>query len=51
MKKFKVNYSGFAYVEAEDENEAEDRYIDDESIFDEMQIDSICEVDEFRVRV
>lgn len=48
MKKYKVKYSGFAYVEAESLEEAEELYEDD-AIYDERKIDDIEEVDCFRV--
>lgn len=48
MSKYKVYYSGFAYVEADSEEEAIDNYEDD-FIYDEKQVDEVEEVDEFEV--
>lgn len=48
MKKYKVKYSGYAYVKAESLEEAEELYEDD-AIYDERIIDEIEEVDCFRV--
>lgn len=50
MAKYKVNYSGFAYVEADTPEEAEDIY-EHFSVYEETQIDSVEEVDEFIVEL
>lgn len=50
MAKYKVYYSGFAYVEADSAEEAEEDY-DYSSIYDERQIDEVEEVDEFIVNI
>lgn len=49
MKKYKVNYSGFVYVEASSESEAKTKYEDGDSRYEESWIDSIEEVSEFMV--
>ena len=46
MAKYKVCYSGFAYVEADTPEEAEDNY-DCDAVYEERQTDSIEEVDDF----
>lgn len=48
--KYKVNFSGFAYVEADSEEEAEEKVLyEDDAIYSETQADNIEEVDEFEV--
>ena len=48
--KYKVSYSGWAYVEAESEEEAEEKAMyDDDVIYEEKKCESIEEVDEFAV--
>ena len=51
MAKYKICFSGFAYVEAEDRDEAIELFDDDLDIFREQSIDSVTEVDEFVVEV
>lgn len=51
MARFKVCYSGYAYVEASSENEAKQKFLDDQVTYDEMSIDFAYEVDEFGVEV
>lgn len=51
MAKYKIYYSGFAYVEADSEDEAEDKYSWDDTILDEKSIDSIVKVDEFVMEI
>ena len=48
MAKYKVCYSGMAYVEADSEDEALDNYESD-FIYDERIPDSVEKVDEFVV--
>ena len=48
MAKYKVYYSGFAYVEADNEEEATEIYKDD-FIYVENYVDVVEEVDEFLV--
>lgn len=48
--RYKVYCSGFAYVEADSEEEAKDIVLDDDGvIYSEYRIDSVEEVDEFIV--
>lgn len=48
--KYKVNFSGFAYVEADSKEEAREKVLDeDDTIYFETQVDNIEEVDEFEV--
>lgn len=49
--KYKVNFSGFAYVEAESEQEAKELFQNDEVEYMETEIDSTEEVDEFIIRL
>ena len=51
MARFKVCYSGYAYVEASSEHEAKQKFLDDQVTYDEMSIDFAYEVDEFGVEV
>ena len=52
MAKYKVYYSGFAYVEADSADEAEEVYYDGYDVdYEEKQIDSVEEVDEFLVHI
>ncbi len=51
MAKYKVGFSGFAYVEADDENEAMDIYQSGETIYEENEIGEVIEVDEFTVEM
>lgn len=43
--KYRINFSGFAYVEANDAKEAEDFFLCEESEYEEFQIDSVKLVD------
>lgn len=48
--KYKVSYTGFAYVEADSEEEAREKVLyEDDVIYSETQVDNIEEVDEFEV--
>lgn len=49
MPKYKVCFSGFAYVEADSEEEAEDTFYSDNCEFEEYEVDFVEEVDEFGV--
>ena len=48
--KYKVNFSGFAYVEADSEDEAIDLYID-LPVYSEQTVTSVEEVDDFVVEI
>ena len=49
MAKFKVMFSGFSYVEAEDEDEAKEKYNDEDDIYSEREITEVVEVAAFEV--
>lgn len=51
MAKYKVYFSGFAYVEADNIEEAEDIYHYGDVDYEEHQVDGVEEVDEFAVYV
>ena len=51
MAKYKISFSGFAYVEANSEEDAIEMFDDDLDIFREQRIDAVTEVDEFTVEV
>lgn len=48
--KYKVSYTGFAYVEADSEEEAREKVLyEEEAIYSETEVDDIEKVDEFEV--
>lgn len=49
MKKFKVSFKGFAYVEAEDAEEAKEKFEDGDYAFCEYGCEATEEVQEFSV--
>ena len=49
--KYKVNFSGFAYVEADNLQEAEELFLNDEVVYAETEIASAEEVDDFSIRL
>lgn len=50
--KYKVFYTGFAYVEADSKEEAREKVLyEDDAIYSETQVDNIEEVDEFEVNL
>ena len=51
MAKYKISFAGFAYVEADDPAEAEEKLEYEDYIFLEHEITEITEVDEFLVEV
>lgn len=51
MAKYKVYYSGFAYVEANNPEEAKDNCFDGFTVYEEEQIDNVEEVDDFFVEL
>lgn len=51
MAKYKVSFSGFMYVEADNPEDAKDKFFDGEEVYSENQIDSVVEVDEFVVEL
>lgn len=46
-KKYKVHYSGFAYVDADSIEKAEDNFFDGLIAYAEHGVDGVEEVDEF----
>ena len=51
MPKYKVLFSGFAYIEAENANEAENLFYNDELDYMEDSIEAVEETDDFVVSV
>ena len=51
MAKYKVSFSGFAYVEADNEDEAREALEDGLEIYSEFSLDSVEKVDEFTIRL
>lgn len=49
--KYKVSFSGFAYVEADNEKEAEEVFFDGCSSYEEYEVTEVEDVDEFVVEV
>lgn len=50
--KYKVFYTGFAYVEADSEEEAREKVLyEDEAIYSETQANNIEEIEEFEVKL
>lgn len=47
MIKYRICFSGFAFVEALSEEEAEEKFFDGDTVVDETVVDSIEEVEEF----
>ena len=48
--KYKVSYTGFAYVEADSKEEAEEKVLyEDDAIYSETQVGDIEEIEEFEV--
>lgn len=51
MKKYKVEYKGFIYVEAEDSEEAIEKAIDGDIVYDDINYYIACEVDDFVITI
>ena len=49
MKKYKIRYNGLMYVEADNEDEAMELAQEGITIYEELEYDSIEEMDEFDV--
>ena len=47
--KYRVDFSGFAYVEADSPAEALDKYENDDTLYEESKVYDPVEVDEFTV--
>lgn len=50
MAKYKVYYSGYAYVEADSAEEAADSY-EYNSVYEDFWVEAVEEVDEFGVEI
>ena len=50
-RRFKVAFSGFAYVTASDEEEAKEAFDDGDHVYLEYTTDSVEEVDEFTITI
>lgn len=51
MMKYKVSFSGFAYVEADTPEEAEELYHDGFSDYEEWEVTEVEEIDEFLIEM
>lgn len=49
--KYKINFDGFAYVEANSAEEADDKFVMDDCVYSELCVESIEEVDDFVVGI
>lgn len=50
MAKYKIYYSGFAFVEADSEEEAKEVYWDEyDIVYEDRHLDEIEEIDEFAI--
>ena len=49
MARYKVSYSGFAYVKADNEDEARELFEDEDFVYSEEEITEVEEVDDFWV--
>lgn len=49
--KYKVEYTGFCYIEADSESEAEDLFFEDDFLYDDCTITNVEQVSEFAVSV
>ena len=47
--KYRVDFSGFAYVEADSQSEALDKYENSDTVYEESEASHPVEVDEFTV--
>lgn len=47
--KYKVEYAGFCYVEADSESEAEDLFFEDDFLYDDCAITNVEQTSEFVV--
>lgn len=51
MKKYKVEFSGYAYIEAESKQDAEKNFDPAEAVLLEYGVDAVQEVNEFILKV
>lgn len=49
--RFKVNFTGFAYVEAESEDEAIDKFNSGDDVYKEYEADSVEEVSDYLIHI
>lgn len=49
--KYKVKYTGFCYVEADSESEAEDLFFEDDFLYNDCEITDVEQVSEFVVNM
>ena len=49
--KYKINFDGFAYVEANSAEEADDKFVMDDCVYSELCVESIEEIDDFVVGI
>lgn len=49
MARYQFMYSGFAYIEADNLEEAEEKYAEHDFIYDENQVNRVLAIDEFVV--
>lgn len=49
--KYKVNYSGFCYAEADSEAEAEKLFVEELYVYEEHEVTSVEEVEDFFVEL
>lgn len=49
--KYRVNFSGLAYVEANDTKEAEDKFKCGDTAYEEYEVDDVELVDDFVVEI
>lgn len=49
MKKYRIDFHGFAYVEAMNREDAIEKFEEDEFIFKDQETPEVCEVDEFAI--
>lgn len=47
MNKYKVSFEGYAFVEADNEEEAQDKYYNEEELYKENRVLKVEEVEEF----
>lgn len=51
MERWKVEFNGFAYVEAESEDEAIEKYQSGDTVYEENEVGEVTTVDEFFVEI
>ena len=51
MAKWRINYEGFAFIEADTLEEAKDKFDNDETIWDEVERSEPIEIGEFEIEI